>query len=346
MPRGATDLCVRPDLFADFPHTRLLLMANHHGIADGTTNLFITDAFVRFLDDVVTSTAIDDIVQVGKLVAGEETEALIVAKREDLLMDNDNLNRIMVKAKKLKTEQKLVPRAYPMPMDPSYRCQIVLTDLNRETTQNFIKRCKKERVTVNSGLVAVLNVGLVDFIREGGLKQDEYHINGTYTVNMRRYWSGDTAGTLGLHMLIMKAITSTPAKWRKNFWDYARTIHEKMNHMLQEKDVVMYVLEVTLGLQGKDKDEVFDERSYPECDYGSTNMGNVNRVIETEGRQVRLTHLIRTTSCFNDPMYHMFHTFHGCLMHSLVYANDILTRETAQKLMDITFGNLRRLTKE
>lgn len=346
LPCDATVPSVRPELDADFPHTRLMLLANHHGIADGTTNMFITDAFLHILDNVVTGTAIDDTVQLGRLVAGEETDAILNARKADLEKDENHLKLLMDKIKKLKTEEKLIPRVYPMPMDPNFRCQIVLADLDRETTQRFIKKCKKEQVTVNSGLVAVFNVGLVDFLREGGLEQDEYHINEMHTVSMRRYWSGDTAGTLGVHMMALQNIVSTPAKWRDNFWEYARIVHKKIGQMLQEKEAVMYVIKITLELQGRDKDELFDERPYPEIDYGAANMGNADRLVQTEGRQVRLTHLIRVTSCFNDPMYHLFHTLHGCLMYSLTYANDILTRETAQKLVDKTFENLRTLAWE
>lgn len=116
--------------------------------------------------------------------------------------------------------------------------------------------------------------------------------------------------------------------------------------MLQEKDAVMQIVETTLELNGREKDGLFDKRPYPECDYGASNMGNVDCVLQTRGQQVCLSHFFAVTSCFNHPMYHLFHTLHGCLTHTLTYGNDILTRETAQKLVNKTFETLRAIVWE
>lgn len=343
LPAGAASRCSQPDLAAAFPHSRTLLLANHHGIADGTTNMFVTDAFLRVLDDVLAGKPVDDTAQLGKLVAGEETIALLAAKRKELVKDKDRLKQLQNDMLKAQQAEKLIPRAYPMPRDPNAKCQIVLRDLDKESTQSFFRKCKQEGVTVNSGLTALFNVSLVDFVREGGLQQDFYHIHELHAVNLRRNWSGDTSGTLGLHMMGFANTTSTPAKWRDDFWKYARDLHKSLSQAIHRNDAFMYVISVSL--EDSPVEDHHNERPMPECDYGSANMGNADRLIPTEGQHVRLAHLLRVTSCWNDPMYYMFHTLHGSFMYSLTYNSDFLSRENAQKLVDKTFDNLMAVTQ-
>uniref|UniRef100_A0A0P4W7J8 Condensation domain-containing protein n=1 Tax=Scylla olivacea TaxID=85551 RepID=A0A0P4W7J8_SCYOL len=339
---GAPGRCSRPDLAAAFPHTRTLLLANHHGIADGTTNMFVTNAFLQVLNDVLAGKPVDDTVQLGKVVAGEETKALLTAKIEELTKDKDRFKQLQDDTIKAQQAEKLIPRTYPMPRDPNFKCQIVLRDLDKDSTMAFIRKCKQEGVTVNSGLASVFNVSLVDFVREGGLQQDFYHIRELHTVSLRRNWSGDTSGTLGVHMMALENKISTPARWRDNFWEYARGMHKSLSQAIHGNDALMYVVSMSMG--GSIEDH-FKERPMAECDYGSANMGNADHLIPTEGQHVRLAHLLRVTSCWNDPMYYMFHTLHGCFMYSLTYASDILSRENAQKLVDKTFDNLLAVTQ-
>ncbi|MPC34293.1 hypothetical protein E2C01_027677 [Portunus trituberculatus] len=334
--------CSRHDLATTFPHSRTLLLANHHGIADGTTNMFVTDSFLRILDDVLAGKPVDDTVQFGKVVAGEETKALLAAKMEELTKDKDSFKQLQNDLKNAAQAEKLIPQAYPMPRDPNYKCQIVLRDLDKESTMCFIKKCKQEGVTVNSGLASVFNVSLVDFVREGGLQQDFYRIRELHTVSLRRNWSGDTSGTLGVHMMPFENKISTPARWQNNFWEYARDMHKSLTQAIQRNNAFLYVL---LSSDEGSMDDHFKERPMPECDYGSANMGNVDRLIPTEGQHVRLAHLLRVTSCWNDPMYYMFHTLRGCFMYSLTYASDVLSRENAQRLVDKTFDNLKAVTQ-
>ncbi len=135
----------------------------------------------------------------------------------------------------------------------------------------------------------------------------------------------------------MENVVSTPAKWQDIFWDYTRSIHESIGHGLQEKDLVSIMDEGSA-------EDYFAERLMPDCDYITSNMGDADNLIPTEGQHVRLTHLLRCTSCWNEPMFHIFHTLRGCFMYSFVYPNDMFTREKAEKLVDKAFENLMAVT--
>ncbi|KAK8373369.1 hypothetical protein O3P69_016278 [Scylla paramamosain] len=163
LPASDPGCSFRQELSATFPYTRTLLLANHHGIADGTSNMYIVNAFLNVLDDMLSDKAVDDAVQLGRIDAGEETKDIITTRMMELMEDEDH--------------------------------QIVLRDLDKETTQSFISKCKEEQITLNSGLLAVFNTSLVDFVLEGGLEQDFYRIQELHAVNMRRYWSSNTSGS-------------------------------------------------------------------------------------------------------------------------------------------------------
>ena len=179
----------------------------------------MTDAFLRILDDVVANKHVNDEAQLGKLVTGEETKALLTTKMQELKKDEGHFQKLSKEAKESKQEKKLILRAYPMTNNPDFKPQIILRDLDKETTQSFIRKCKKEGVLVNSGLVAVFNVSLVDFVQDGGLKQDFYRIREIHTVNLRRYWSCDISGTLGVNMMALENVVSTSTKCQDNFRD-------------------------------------------------------------------------------------------------------------------------------
>ncbi|XP_063871112.1 uncharacterized protein LOC135106243 isoform X2 [Scylla paramamosain] len=342
LPAGTPGCCSRPDLVAAFPYSRTLLLANHHGIADGTTNMFVTDAFLRVLDDVLASKPVDDTTQLGRLTTGEETKALLTAKMQELTKDQDRLKKLQRDLEKAHQSEKLIPRVYPMFKHPKAKFQAVLRDLDKESTQSFIRKCREEGVTVNSGLAAVFSVSLVDFVREGGLEQDFYCIRDRIPVNMRRYWQGDTSGTLGVHCMVLQNTVSTPASWRDNFWGYARGIHKNIIQAIKKNDALLQTMAVKSDCN---LENVFEEQPTPVCDYGMSNMGNSDGLIQTEGQHVRLVHLVTATSCWNSPTYHMLHTLRGCLMYSFLYNSDILTRGNAQKLVDKTFENLMAVTK-
>ncbi len=85
----------------------------------------------------------------------------------------------------------------------------------KETCFTCISDGYRVSLRVNSGLTAVLNVSLADFLRQRGLEQEFFHIHEVHAVNMRRYWSGDTLGTLGVHAMDINNVVSTPANWHR-----------------------------------------------------------------------------------------------------------------------------------
>ncbi|XP_071552729.1 uncharacterized protein [Panulirus ornatus] len=332
--------CPMPELQAAFPYTRSLVLANHHGIADGTSNLKIVDLFLQILDDVIEGKTVNDEEQLGESEAGVETEKLLSAVEAELEQDPEYLQSLLNEARNENKEPILTVQAYPPPEGVEVKTKVMIKDLDKNTTKDFLKRCKDEGVTVHSGFTALLNGSIVDILEETGMKQEAYHIKELHTVNMRRYWPGDTSRALGCHISLLANHDKIAASWRDNFWEYARTVHQSLHKSIKEKAPIEE-LHILWKLIGDAPEEAFSGELIPEHEYVTANLRNADWLVPTDGKHVRLTHLVRATSIWKDCWLHMFHTFRGRFLYCLCYSAHIVAEETASHFLDQIFKNLK-----
>ncbi|KAK8396014.1 hypothetical protein O3P69_005238 [Scylla paramamosain] len=330
-----------PGLEASFPYSRSLILANHHGIADGTTNCRTVNCFLRILDDVIAGNPIDDSEQLGELASGDETAALLAAMEEEIKKNVDDLEQTLEEYKKKLESEKLLCRAFPNQDDPNYITKIVSETLDEETTSRFFRRCKQEGVTVNSGFAALMNCSVVDLVREMGMKQDNYSIQMIHAVNMRRYWQGDVSRALGCHIAVISQHETLTQQWRDNFWQYTRNLHTNVHESLKDKGPLKYWIYYFM-VKGDDAiGKMLKERPEEDSDYCLANIGNLDHLIPTEGDHARLAHLVRTTQCWNERVCLMLHSLRGRLLYNLCYTSDSLTEQQAHRLTDLIFQNLK-----
>ncbi|XP_045108441.1 uncharacterized protein LOC123503085 [Portunus trituberculatus] len=330
-----------PGLEASFPYSRSLVLANHHGIADGTTNCRTVNCFLRILDDVIAGNPIDDSEQLGELASGEETATLLAVTEEELKENTENLEQAVEEYKKQHEKEKLIVRAFPNQDDPNYITKIISETLDEETTSRFFRRCKQEGVTVNSGFTALTNCSLVDLVRETGMKQDNYPLQVTHAVNMRRYWQGDVSRALGCHIAVISLHETLTHQWRDNFWQYTRDLHTKVHDSLKDKGPLKYWIYYFM-VKGDDAVEnMLKGRPEVDSDYCLANIGNLDHLIPTDGDHARLAHLVRTTQCWNERICHMLHSLRGRLLYNLCYTSDSLTEQQARRFTDLIFQNLK-----
>ena len=329
-----------PGLEASFPYSRSLVLANHHGIADGTTNCRILNCFLQILNDVIAGNPIDDSEQLGELASGEELAALMEATEEEV-KKNADLEKVLEEFKKKHEEEKLISQAFPNQDDPNFITKIVSESLDEETTSRFFQRCKQEGVTVNSGFTALVNCSMVDLVREAGMKQDSYPIHGIHAVNMRRYWQGDVSRALGCNISVIPQYETLTHQWRDNFWQYTRNLNTNIHNSLRDMGPFKYLIHYFM-VNGDDAlKEMPMERQKVENDYAFANVGNLDRFIPTEGDHARLGHLVRTTQCWMERICHMLHSLRGRLLYNLCYASDCLTEQQARRFTDLIFQNLK-----
>lgn len=170
------------------------------------------------------------------------------------------------------------------------------------------------------------------------MKQEAYLIKEMHTINMRRYWSGDHSRSLGCHIFLLANNVEIATNWRENFWEYARTIHESLRKLMKEHSSLKQNY-INSKLRGCSFEALSLERISGR-DYSSSNMGNLDSLVSTDTKHVRITHLVRTVGNSPDGWQHNFHTFHGQLNYSLCYSCHLVTEQTARHFVDQLFKNL------
>ena len=332
-----------PGLEATFPYSRSLVLANHHGIADGTTNNRTVNFFLQILDDIIAGKPIDDSEQCGELASGEETISLLEATEHELKKNENLFKQTLEDLEKKHAKKKLVASAFPRLDDPNFTTKLVSETLDEETTTRFFQRCKQEGVTVNSGFSALINGSLVDLLSEAGLQLDEYPILQLYAINLRRYWQGDVSRALGCHISGMEKYNVLTQQWKDNFWQQVRDHHRNIHDDLKKLEPLKFLIYFLLGNGEERTKSMLKERPTPDNDQSFANIGNLDHLIPAEGEHVRLAHIVRSTQGWVDRLLHMFHSLRGRLMYNMCYTSDLLTDQEARRFTDLIFRNLKAM---
>ncbi|XP_064108639.1 uncharacterized protein LOC135217002 [Macrobrachium nipponense] len=317
------------DLEPSFPFKSHIIFGLHHGMTDGTSNMNIMGFFISLLNDVISEKPINDQESLGHFASDEETMNLIMEgkaaleenpkvkkKIEDDILFQDSHTPFLVKCF--------------TPTGKKERTSSIVRVLDEDVTSKFIQRCKQEKVTVGSVFTAVVNMAIVDVLVEYGVTEDSYLIGNFHTVNFRRFWKPKPSVPLGLHMgYPIRLFSDTPRNIHQKFWEYAKTIGESMRdylfsgRMFAEKAYSMF----RCKRPSQSKDRV-------PCDYMTSNMGDVTRLVTEGGDHVRITRVVRGTT-FHVRPYPVFvrcHTFRGIFTVIFEYNEAKLQPEVAEKL--------------
>ncbi|XP_037794530.1 uncharacterized protein LOC119589935 [Penaeus monodon] len=142
--RGAADEdCPPEEVRTSFPHTSHLVLGNHHGIADGTSNARTYNLLLRILNDVIAGRPIDDQEQLGEMASSEEFREMVSAKLRELEKDPENLQRLVDKKEKVMTSVPLLLQCHPSVEGTEVKTEIIFEELDEDTTRRFFHRCKK-----------------------------------------------------------------------------------------------------------------------------------------------------------------------------------------------------------
>ncbi|XP_068210056.1 uncharacterized protein [Palaemon carinicauda] len=317
------------DLEPSLPFKSHIIFGLHHGMTDGTSNMNIMGFFISLLNDVIANRPINDEEPLGHFASDEETMKLIMEQKvvlegnpklkakieEDLLFQNGH-SPLMVKS-------------FPRSNKKKHISSIVRV-LDREVTSRFIHRCKKEKVTVGSAFTAVVNMAIVDVLMDCGVIEDSYMIENFHTINLRRFWKPRTSVPLGLHMgYPLMLFSDTPKNVRDHLWDYAKTLGESLKEkvfsgrLFAHKAYAMFFPK-----------ELPHSEDHIACDYITSNMGDVTRLVTEGGEHVRITNIVRGSSFDSIPYPVLInsHTFRGIFTISFDYNEGLLMPEVAEKL--------------
>ena len=216
-----------PQVKDTFPHQYHFAFDFHHAVNDGFSLSIILQTFFTILDNLLDRAQIDDM-QVGELRDRWEIRAAEAKMRETLEKDPQRLKVLLEERNKLKNRVSLITEAFGEPQEPSPTTHLLDSQvLDDKLLQIFNAKCRAHNVTFNSGFSAVVNVALVEMVREAGVVRDSYMVFTRNPVNTRRFMSDRNSIVLGYHIMQMTHIMMTPWNTKNNFWKYVKDFDNK-----------------------------------------------------------------------------------------------------------------------
>lgn len=335
--------CKMPDIKEKFPYQYYFFLGLHHSITDGTSTIAICNHFLSLLNDVISGKPINDLEQLAEHATEEQTTKLLEEVGKELA-ENPTEEERYQNMLSGRVENVLFLKAYPPPTNVRPKTLNLAYSLSKEETLDFLKRCKKEGVTIHSGFCSIINFAIVTLLIKGGIKQDSYKIKHYHTINNRRYWSGDTSRAFGAHLGKLTFLSEVTSNINE-FWDQARQFHKTFGELLNErgslKESIMMFKNTHRDI---DISKAIEQMPMGDNYYGTTNMGNLASTFEGEGEYVQVTDFRRTTSTTKNLCSHVMQTFRGRFLYGLDYEAALMTTETAKMYVDTIFQILKSVT--
>ncbi|XP_066940249.1 uncharacterized protein [Macrobrachium rosenbergii] len=315
-------------------HSSYMLFGLHHSIGDGTTNMYIMRYFVSLLNDVICERAIDKDEPLGVLKGNEYIAIDVGEKRAILQNDPELLDKISREFEVVESHSPYMVTGFPKPNEKRMTHSLEYI-VDQDITAKFFKKCREEKVTINSGFSAAANVALVDLLQENDIVHNSYIIQNFHLVNLRRYWEKKIPHVLGVHTGYPLLVRSeVPGNLGSNYWEYARSLHERISKDLREKKPVFSHAFITLLSGEMSAAELLDDTKPFLGDFIISNMGDVTPLATEGGEEVRITHILRSTSnhMLNTvPMSIICHTFRGKFTMTFDYNSAAIRQDVIMK---------------
>ncbi|XP_066961938.1 uncharacterized protein [Macrobrachium rosenbergii] len=320
------------DLDPDMKHSYFMFFGFHHGVVDGTTNMYIMGFFISMLNDIISNKPINDDVPLGEYLPEDETLKLILRKKEMIEADPCLRDRL-IQENELYKNQKANITQISGKISTGKRTVTLARILSQNVTLKFIQKCRQEKVTVNSAFSALVAVALTDTLVEYGLVKDSYCVQNFHIVNLRRYWENKPPISLGCHIGPLKLYTETPRNLGDKFWDYVRSLHQQIKDSIESgkvlTDKAFHSLTMdALPLSG----DPLSDKDY-NGDFLTSNLGNVTPLVTEGGEHVKISHVIRSTTIhfIDKPVLINLHTFRGKFTMMFDYNSGAIRKDIAEK---------------
>ncbi|XP_042858704.1 uncharacterized protein LOC122244796 [Penaeus japonicus] len=341
--RGAAgEDCPSEELRASFPHTSHLVLGNHHGIADGTSNVRTYNLLLRILNDVIAGRPIDDQEQLGDFVNEAELMKMVDDKKRALEKDPENLQRLLEEKAAQMQRVPLFLQCHPPAGQRMHRRTRMLHGiLDEETTRRLIERCKREGVSVESAVTTAINGTTVDMAVRTGREAESFRLSESHAVNLRRYLSADAAAALGVLITVFDNVTQTPITWRAAFWEHARSLHASLHARLRQNGPLHDECLRQMVMPNDALETLLTDLPSPTHDCTTSNMGALDAKFPERGAHVQATRLARGSCSFYDFAVHFYHTFRGRFTYTLCFDAGLVAEDVASAFRQALFDNLK-----
>ncbi|XP_071552222.1 uncharacterized protein [Panulirus ornatus] len=336
---------VEENLDVALPHTSYLFLGIHHGIADGYTAMTICGLIIKLLNDVIEGTTIDDEELYGY---APDLSSSLVANRVQMIESNPEMKHFLFSEMRQRSRwRSAFDQVFTVPEEVAERSRHINYCLSEYSTTQFIEKCRSEGVEVHSGFSALANVALMELLVEKGIILDNYFICSSQTVDMRRYWGGDSSQfLLGCHVTPLHLWMGTPRNIMATFWELARSFQEAVDSavstgMVMDEEAIQRIVSPA----PPDFNRAFRMPAIRQTDYYMVNLGDVTPLVTEGGPHVRVERIVNSISIKkgNIACSHFVHTFRGRLTHTLDYSTKFMTKELAKRYSDKIFQRMREL---
>ena len=197
-----------------------------HATADGYSCTRAVKCFLETIENKIAGRPVDDTEQAGTLF-DVMREKELQEKIEKSFNDNPAFlekRKLVLASASLET---LFEKAYPVRpnVKPTTRC--IIHVVNEDLTTRFIKRCKKEGVTVHTGFCSLIERAIMKMMVDKNFKQEKFTISSLHAADNRVFYK-NCVDELGVGMGIMDfTYEQQTAETFNNFWAATKKLHTK-----------------------------------------------------------------------------------------------------------------------
>ncbi|CAL4062033.1 unnamed protein product, partial [Meganyctiphanes norvegica] len=335
------DLCIMESIKQQFTYQYYLNYCIHHSISDGFTNMNIIGFFLKILNSVIAGEYIDDEAQLAYHDDGSQTNKRVEMKRNEFELNPDvKANKIAIISER-KNKPPLLTKVYPANTLITPCTRAITVNLDKETTKKFLTKCKTEKVSAHAGLCALSNAALAAIMKDKGLEEDSYEVNMEHSINLRRYWEGDTSKAFGPHVSNITQISNITKDVHEMIWSYARSIQDEFYAQLNNDEVFEWGL-LTESSKPPETPR-FQSPPTPFRDYFISNMGNIDSMIPDNLHHIQMTHIRRVTAIhlLGSAMSQNMQTLRGHFLYSCNFCPHYISADTAHLYVKKLFKKLR-----
>ncbi|CAL4141468.1 unnamed protein product [Meganyctiphanes norvegica] len=312
------------------------LFGFHHNFTDGTTNMKSCKVFMSILNDLILGRDIN-MAQEGYFALPLHDQ-MADSRASYWYLFGVFIRRFYRGILSYGAYVSNFTTSYPLSAQNEASTKAIYYEIDEVATQNLLKRCKMERVTLNSAFTAAANLGLYRIIQEYDSSLKETHFSSLQALNMRRYWPKEKQqNSFGCHISMLDVHFKTASTDIDDFWEYTRKVHSSVKSGLDETPRALLGLpigeRINLIVQGNSWLSWLRLPSTNDSHYCVTNMGNLSQTFPGTGTEVEVSRVVRSVSGHLMPSLcqHTLHTFRNRLCYSIDYYTQKMERETAEK---------------
>ncbi|XP_063593440.1 uncharacterized protein LOC134770471 isoform X1 [Penaeus indicus] len=328
-----------------FAYNYSVLFCIHHGIADGMTITRICGFLRAILDDLLSGRPVDATEQLGEHVAYDTAMALYAAEEQKLKDDPSLLAKAMKEFAEGERTRPLLLDVLPRPQGGEATTGSIPLRLSEDETKGLVSCCKKMKVSLNSYFTTAINVALIDFLEDMGVRKDAYEFRAGHDINLRRYYGGDTSRTLGVHLPTFgfRFVYRTAGDLYREFWASTRAFHKRFHDaLLNGEPLRAVVLRQRDASQFDDIKGFYSDQGEPNYYYTISNLADVTEALSKKGDNVQITQMDRYVALRNKKCFMCFsiHTFRDQVTVNMLYSTHYFSEEYAIRLADLVHSNI------